>query len=241
MKRHLAGKASPLYVEFQQEGEFVIPDVGSVFLTIRNTTGLVLAGYDALAIPGVILSTFTYAVPQAVNVIGVVDFETRYVRFDFRCAGKPLVMEQVYQLSNFVPLTATPAEVRSLFGARDRELPDSDIDLLGGYFALRAKYPTEMVTALTGVTTAQDANRAVVLTTGLQLFPSIPSRILKEEGLNNATQIRASIDWETLHRQLLAELGVVLGRLQAEASVSVVALPTPLLVLTNPIDPVTNA
>lgn len=241
MNWHLSAKASSLYVEFLQDGEYVVPDAGSIFLTIRGNDGLVISGYDALAMADVTVSTMTYTVPQAVNNIGAVDVETRYVRVDFKVGDKPLVTEQVYRVGPFLPLAATPAEVRGLFGAREQELPDSDIDLRGAYYLLLDEYPDAMTGALTVSATTWLANRAVVLMAGIQVAPSMPSRALKEEGLNNATQIRANIDWVALQHQIVGELGATLGKLEEAAGSTTSAALMPILGLSIPVDPVTNA
>lgn len=241
MNWHLDNKASSLYVEFLSDGEFVVPDSGSLFLTLRGNAGAVIGGYDNLALPDVTVSTMSYTVPQAVNVIGAVDFETRYSRVDFKVGGKPFVSEQTYKLGPFVPISAEEAEVRAIFGVRDLELPDADIDLRGAYYLLKEAYPEAMATALTTTATSWWANRAIVLTAAQQVAPSMPVRALKEEGLNNATQIRASIDWERLMAAISSELAATIGKLQEAASVSSSGGLTPLLVLSLPTDPVTNA
>lgn len=246
MNWHLMGTAYPLYVEFLQEGEFVIPDPGSIFLTIRDNAGEIVAGYNGLALADTLVSTLTYSIPQEVNTPKLIgtpgNFETRYVRVDFSSAGRPLSSEQIYRIAGFVPLTATPAEVRALFGARDKELPDSDIDLMGAYFMQAVGYPTVISPAtLSDSLTAWDANRFIVLTAGVQVAPSMPSRVLKEETMDTATQIRATIDWQALQQQILDELGVVLDRLKATVAGGATVVPTGLFVLSNRTDPVTNA
>jgi hypothetical protein len=241
MDWHLDNKASSLYVEFLSDGEFVVPDAGSIFLTLRNNAGTVISGYDSLALADVTVSTMLYSVPQAVNVIGAVDFETRYARVDFKYEGKPLVSEQVYKLGPFLPISANEAEVRSLFGVRELELPDSDIDLRGAFYLLKEDYPEAMATSLTATATSWWANRAIILMAAQQVGPSLPVRALKQEDLNNANQIRANIDWERVMAGIMSEFSIVMNKLQEAASVAGGGTPTPILVLSLPTDPVTNA
>lgn len=241
MKWNLAGKALALYVEFRQDGEFVIPDVGSLKLTLRGNNGVVISGYNEAVLPDCPVSTTTIGISSTLNTIIALTFETRYVRVDFTVGGRPLAIESSYRLAPFLPLTATPADVRSVFGARDSELPDSEIDLMEGYFTLLEDYPIAMAGALATSATSRWANLAVTFKTSLQLIASMPVRVLKEEALNNASQSRGKIDWEALQAQIEAGLGVVLGKLEAAAQVPGGTSRTPLLVLSLPTDPVTNA
>lgn len=241
MNWHLDNKASSLYVEFLSDGEFVVPDAGSIFLTLRGNDGEIVAGYDSLALPDTTLSTMTWTVPQAVNVIGAVDFETRYVRVDFKSGGKPLVAEQVYKLGPFLPISAKEAEVRALFGVRELELPDSDIDLRAAFYLLKEDYPEAMATSLSATATSWWANRAIVLMAAQQVGPSLPVRALKQEDLNNASQIRANIDWERINGAILSEFSIVMNKLQEAASVTGGGSLSPLLVVSLPTDPITNA
>lgn len=241
MNWNIAGKALSLYVEFKQGGEFVIPDVGSLKLTLRGNDGVVLVGYDASALADTLLSTLVVVVPSDVNVVTTPPVETRFMRLDFTAGGQPLFIEQSYNLSPFLPLIATPSDVRARFGARVAELPDSDIDLIGAYFTLLEDYHSAMSNALVQTTTRRLANTAVILKTALLLGGSMPGRMLKEEALNNASNLRGVIDWEALQRKNEAELAITLNKLEIAASATAVVLPSPLMAVSLPTDPVTNA
>lgn len=238
---NLVGKAASLFFAFMREGEFVIPDSGSIKLTIRDNAGAVITGYDALAQADCLVSTLVVVVPAELNTL-VGAFETRFVRLDFTSGGEPLFAEKAYRVSSFVPLTATPEDVRSVFGARAGELPDADIDLREAYFTLLEEYPTEMAGAITGASTSRSANRLTVLRTAWFLLPSMPNRVLKEDSMNTATQIRDSADWERIGVQIQTEMELMISTLRSAASVAGSNSPTSILLMSAPsVDPITNA
>jgi hypothetical protein len=243
MNWNLPGKDCSIYVEFKKDGEFVIPDPGSLKLTLRDDAGVVITGYDSLALANCLVSSLMITVLAALNTVGTgLPFETRYARIDYTASTEPLHVDVVYRVAPFLPMASEPAEVRALFGARDLELPDSDIDLYSAYFLLLQDYPDAMTGALSSAATSWSANRAIVLTAGLQVIASMPGRLLKEDALNTAKQIRGNIDWEALEARLGAELGVVLAKLQAAASVAGGTFPTLIFMRAAPaLDVITNA
>lgn len=235
---NLSGKSLSLYLEFKKDGEFVQPDPGSIYLTIRNHQGTPISGYDGAVQPNVTGTTLLLTIPQAVNqTVGA--RENRFVRIDFTAGGTPLFIEARYKLTTFIPINATPEDVRNILGLREKELKDSEIDLYEAYFQLVDNAPLLLDALKASDSRTLYANRAIALKAAIELIPSMPIRTLKEESLNNASAVRASIDWELLAAQLSGQLSDSLELIVEEAVVSVGA--TPLLVLSIPIDPVTNA
>ena len=235
----LANVATKIYVEFKKDGEFVIPDAGSILLTIRGNSGAAIGGYNGVQLADVTGTTLLYTVQASVNLIPENTTESRYVSVSYTSDGVPLTFNFNYRLSGFLPITVQPQDVRNILGVRDLEVRDEDVDLHEAYFDLLRTNSTlsEALTSVTG--RANYANRAIALKSALTLLPSMPVRALKEDALNNATQIRATIDWEALKVQLEDELSKALENLAVDVEPET-SLPV-LFALVTPTDPVTNA
>lgn len=237
MNWQLSNKACTLYVEFKKDGEFVIPDAGSIKFTLRSNPGTVLV--NAAAVPDPASTVTTVVVSQANNTITAGTVESRYGLIEFTFGTQPLTAELTYRLSDFLPLTAKPELVRRLLGVRYGELPDNDIDLYESYYDLLRSYSTLATALVTTDTRAMNANRAVALHCALSLIPSMPTRAAKQDSLNNATLLRQTIDWDAIQAKLQGELADALAGLDLVVS-TVVSAPS-LFVLVTPTDVITNA
>jgi hypothetical protein len=239
MSYQLPNTDVPLFIEFRSDGEFVIPDANTVRWTVRESSGVPVSGYNNVSVPGITTTQTTLTVLAASNVLpGGAEVLTRFVEVNFTLIGVPQVMRFDYKLHTWIPMTVVPADVRAVYGVREKELPDSDIDLLQAYLDLKGKYPTfgTFLTDTTGL--AGYANRALALKAALNVLPSMPVRTMKEESLSNAGQIRATIDWEALGLKLQAQLDDLLETTLEVTSEYTVA---PVFLLTNPTDVITNA
>lgn len=235
---NLSGKSLSLYLEFKKDGEFVQPDPGSLYLTIRNHQGVPISGYNNAIQSNVNGTTLLLNIPESVNQVAS-GRENRYVRMDFTAGGLPLFVEVRYKLTSFVPINVTPEDVRNILGVRQKELKDSEVDLYDAYFQLVGNAPILAEALLATDDRSMYANKAIALKAAIELIPSMPVRTLKEDSLNNASAVRASIDWELLASQLTGQLNDALDLIVEDAVVTIGV--TPLLMLTTPLDPVTNA
>jgi len=237
MNWQLSNKACTLYLEFRKDGEFVIPDAGSIKFTLRGNSGALLV--NAAAVPDPNSSVTTVVVAQANNTTTVGTIESRYVLVEFMVAGQPLTITFAYRLSDFLPITAQPQDVRNALGVRFGELQDRDVDLYEAYYNLVRSYPLLATALVTSDTRAMNANRAIVLYCALDLIPSMPTRTAKQDSLNNATLLRQTIDWESIQAKLQGELSEALAGLNLAVSTTV-SVPTYFTVIT-PTDVITNA
>lgn len=245
MRYVIPGKDVSVLVEFLEEGgEFVIPDTGSLKLSVRGMDGTPFPGYDEKPIPDYGTSTATLVIPASLNSKAPgLNFENRYVVVDYTCDQKPQTVSSIYRLADFQPITAKPSDVRAVFGARLNEIPDSDIDLLGTYFQLLYDYPSTFEGMLTySPTSAELTNRAVVLKTALMLVSSMPMRILKQEALNNASQTRSRTDWVQFQADIDSAFQEIMDKLDLISTGVAASLPlNPLIVVTLPTDVITNS
>lgn len=235
---HIAGEAIGLYVEFKKDGEFMPPDIGSIKLTIRDYTGVPLAGFNHAVQADVLGTSVLLNVPQSANLVNE-GVENRFVRVNFRVGGIPCIWSDAYKLTAFLPISVLPSDVRNLLGARDKEIKDDEVDLYEAYFTLLRSNSGINIALVQTDDRAMFANRAIALQAALMLLPSMPVRIMKEDALNNASQVRATIDWEKIKAALLAELAVAIGGFLPELSTGFTL--NALFIKSNPTDPVTNA
>lgn len=238
-KWHLKDAACSVQIEFKKDGEFVIPDQNSVLLTIRKGDGSKLTGYDSVPLLGATSTDFLLPITAEMNAVGGDGLDTRFIEVAFTSGGTPLYFRTSYHLGAFLPLVASPADVRTILGLRGLEVRDEEVDLNFAYYALIRSY-SGLTTALTA---ADDrklyANQAVTLKAAIGLLPALRLRAVKEDTLNNASLIRANVNWDALREDLEGELASALANI-TDTSAATYAAPD-LLQLSNPTDPVTNA
>lgn len=231
-------EASSVTVHFIVDGETVVPDVSSVFYTLRDHDGTTkLVDNDPIVTD---LTTTEVHIPVTVghNTIAADTVENRYVRVNFAVNGKSYYISKRYSISDFIPLTGTPEDVRGALGLRPSEVNDEEVDLIANYFELKNDVGAPLDTALVATDhTNIAANRAIVLQTALQLLPSLKLRAIQIEQWDVNQQRRyAKIDWEALQLELSGELGDLIGQMTGTGS-------TPQLmgVFTTRPDPITGA
>ncbi len=234
----VSGQGTTVLVEFKKDGEFVIPDPGSIKLTIRSNSGVVISGYDRQAQADVASSALLLAIPDAVNITNE-EREARYIIVDFTSGNYPCSFRTSYRLSVFLPIQVGAQDVRTLLGLREEELKDFEVGIYDAYFTLLRETPTLAANLLTGDDAAMYANKAISLKAALLVMPSVPLRAAKQDSLNNATLLRASVDYLKLQADLEGQLADALANMESVGALSYSA--TPLLLLTTPTDPITNA
>jgi hypothetical protein len=121
-----AGESYTLLIEYQVDGEFVIPTSANV--TLRDQTGTALALGEVLDVTSTQASYQVSGVWNNLTVGNTV--ENRFVTVQFIYAGQSYRKDLVYRVSEFIPMTTSPDEVRGFLGLEMSELPDKDIDLL---------------------------------------------------------------------------------------------------------------
>lgn len=203
MQSRTAGEDQLFFVDILVDGEFAVPDAGSIKLTLRDNPGSIFTGFNAVAQVDTNLSTVLVTVPSAQNSIGSALFETRYVKLDYKVGGRPFSESFMYRLTPFLPIQSTERDVRGLVGADEKELPDEDIDLVKSYFILLDEYGAAFGTALTDSTVGGlYANQAIAIHAALEVLPSLQLKIRQVEKFNNAESQRGKIDFEQLKEDL---------------------------------------
>lgn len=209
MDWRLAGQPQTVVMQFVVDGQPVIPDAGSITFTAWDNAGEIIRQ-----------SPWTQpdeAVPTQIEIVLETDlgnipadsqFESRYVRADFKSDSKPYFVKTSYRLYRMIPMTVEPQVVRGIIGADYEELPDQSIDLVEAYFNLSMAFGTGVLRA---ALTRPDkialvANEAIALQAAVTVLPSLPSRILKADKIDNAGFTRFGVDFEKLEADLKGKL-----------------------------------
>ncbi len=241
MKWETADESSVVTCQTTALGEFVIPDAGSLTVTLRDHTGAVLAGYDALSLPDVALPLVQLVVPSGINAIDPAGLaETRYVKFSFTVSGLPYSQSANYRLTPFLPIQKNAQNVRDLLGAAETELPDSAIDLIEAYFKLADEVGVAFTAAMIATTRANIcANNMVALQAAITTIPAMQTRLLKSEKSHDEGFERSKIDFAKLEVDLVAQLA---GETASMIDGTVIAVSSPaIFAVTTPTDIITGA
>ncbi len=162
-----------------------------------------------VSIPDEIITGATLlTIPGAMNaLVNGGQFEARFLTVEYTVNGVPGKIEIRYRVTPFLPITATPDQVRDLIGVSTTELPDSSIDLYKAYFWLLAINPLTVPAALISPKLANlHLNTAIVLRAALDTFSSLPQRIMFLEKANDASYQRMDLDFDRLKSTITTQL-----------------------------------
>ena len=228
-----AGDPVTLTVDFTVDGEFVIPTSASYLL--RDHTGIAVG--SSVALPTTSTSA-EISVPSLDNVIGASSlFENRFIVVVFTHAGRTYTKSVSYKLTRFVPMSATPADVRRLVGVSENELPDQDIDLHTAYFYLFDAYSTTFSNQLVSTDfRGRQANEAIALQAALDVVASFPLRVpVSAKNENDQFNRISALDFRALEADLRRKLQQTLS-----AVLSVEETTVEVFSVSSPTDPVTG-
>lgn len=237
---HLSGEDLTLRFDFMVDGALVVPDAASIQLTVRGHAGVPVSPFDPQDYPSVGTS-LEVTIPGAANTLTAPDtFESRFVILNFRYNGAVQVRRHSYRVSEFLPISATPADVANLLGLVEDELPEADVDLYQAYYQILMGTP-ELATALTTTSVANLlANRAIALQAALLLAPGLPARFAQSTTSADREFTRFSnLKVAEIIEKLEEELDSALADMLTPGAVEVVA-PT-LFIIAARTDPVTGA
>lgn len=238
MKTHLAGEDIALQIPLRINGEPIVPDAGSVKLTVRDNAGQVLVDKE----PVTMTTASTEAsviVDAADNALGAGRFSMRTVIIDFTKTGRPQRTTMSYRLTAWLNTTVTADDVRSFIGIDSGELPDSVIDLVEAYFDVENDVTEAVLTpALAGADEKQvAANRLILARAVLNQIPGLPLRISQNESNGVFSAQRPKIDLALLEARAEAMYAdnsdLVAGRLAVTQDLFIAPAVVP--------DPITGA
>lgn len=237
---HLSGEDLTLRFDFLSEGALVVPDADSISLTLRDHQGALIAPYNPELHPSAGTS-LEVVISGASNTLALADtVESRFVTLTYRVNGVPRTIRNNYKISEFLPISATPVDVRNLLGLIEDELPDDEVDLYQAYYQLLMD--NAGLSAALGATTVANllANRAIALQAALLLAPGLPARFGQRSTSADQEFTRfANLKVDELVEKLEAELETTLAEMAAPGEVEVVS-PTRFLIAPRT-DPITGA
>lgn len=205
MKTYLAGEDITFRVPLRMQGEPVVPDAGSVKLTVRDNTGQILV--DKAAVSMDLGSTEATVTILAVNnALGAGRFTNRTVIIHYTKTGRPQEERLAYRLTAWLNTTVTPSDVRNFLGVDDKELPDADIDIMEAYLDVETDVTEAILTAaLAGADQKQTAaNRMILAKTVLNQIPGLPLRITQNSSDGVFSAQRPKIDFVLLEQRAQA-------------------------------------
>lgn len=203
MNWHYADQDVSVGIDYLVGDQFVVPT--SATYSVRKSDGTVLATGQMPA-----AATNEALVVAAANngLTGGNEFEQRFITIIFVYAGQTYQDSKAYGIFSFVPLTATPQDVRREIGLDLSELPDNEIDIPQAYFVLSSIHGTTFTDAFTSSDIkAISANRAVALQAAIDIVESLPLRTFSMMRSEDSQVERFSgIDFDKLASNLKSKL-----------------------------------
>jgi len=230
-----AGADITIQVDYEVDGEFVIPNSASVTLYYGDGTADTTIVNQPLDVTS---TSAPVTIPSSKNQIpaGKV-LETRYLVVSFVYNGNSYQRRYHYKLIPFVPLLATPDQVRAELGVDDVELPDDHIDLYRAYLDIKARGDIDVDPLLSsGSREALVVNEIIVLQAAINLMPSLRLRVSEAMTSEDSRFQRfRNADFDALEQAFRSRLNDLVASLSTQPGVA----PT-LLMVSSPKDPVTG-
>lgn len=230
-------------IDFKVDGEFVIPELDSVYLTVRDSSLISYPSYNNQPLPGITTSSYQLSVDSIVQTTSE-ETTLRFVQLKFTSNGVVHSQNFSYTVTDFLPITVSAEDVRNIFGAEYREIPDDSFDIPFQYFRLNRKYGALFKSAYLDAVGSQHANRVLAYACALSLIISAPTRILKRERTSDSSEFeRQRVDFTALEAKITSmmsqEVVLTLEAMGSTESVSA-SQEHSLFVLTSPVDVITN-
>lgn len=237
MQSFLAGQDVTVAVVLTHRGEPFVPDNNTVQWELRGHDGSVLSPKSSLG--GVQDTTANITVGAVHNTLAADrTLEKRTLIVSGTRDNQAFTVQQPYRLTDFLNMSATPAQVRTFIGLDEGELPDEDIDLIAAYFDVADLSSLDRLQQALGSDGSAEraANRAIVAQAVLNLLPSLPARLSKKETDGASAVERFQIDFNDLERKAIRARNKGLVPLQTQET------PTRTLVaFTQRPDPISGA
>lgn len=238
MRNVLEGDGVSLLIPFKLDGDYVVPDVGSVAYTLRDNAGAPVAGHTNVAVTTT-TNTTSIPIPFGSNVHTLVeDVEVRTLQVKWQKNGQSFVYMTSYRVVPWANYIVTGHSVRVLLGVGEHELPDEDIDLFAAYMEMDATLGGTILddALVAGTRGTLKANEAIACLAAIEVLPSLQLRALQRERVEDHEQTRlGNINFRKLGTDLSEKLAAAVAVLtNSEATV-----PT-LFTLGTPTDAITG-
>lgn len=193
MRTFFADEPVSLLVPLIVGGDYVLPDTGSVTWTLRYHNGTVALADQPVASATSVLLQLASEYQTITREI-----ENRFVTVKFTISGTPHRIDLSYRLVSFLPLTVTPADVRTYLGLDQEELPDEMVDVLGAYLTCKARVPQLETFLVEDPLPAHDLVRAMA---ALQVADTLPVRVMQSQRSDSNQMTRFRVDFGVLRKR----------------------------------------
>lgn len=238
MKTYLAGEDITLQIPLRMNGEPVVPDAGSVKLTLRDNAGQVLVNKEAVTM-GTASTEASVLIDADHNALGTGRFSNRSVLVTFTKSGRPQEVRLSYRLTAWLNTTITADDVRGFIGIDSGELPDREIDIIAAYLDVENDVTETVLSAALGGADAKQiaANRLILARAVLDQIPGLQMRVSQNESNGVFSAQRPKLDLVQLELRAQAlyadNSDLVAGRLAVTQDLFIAPAVSP--------DPITGA
>jgi hypothetical protein len=158
----------------------------------------------------------------------------RDVTWSYSVNGQTIYDELRYSVEARIPFGAAPDGVRTKLGVEDNDLPNTEISLVGAYYAFAelVSEPTLTAATLLGSRQQLKIRDAIEALAALALLPTMVVRVAAKESSGTQQYQRQKIDWLQVQLSLEAMIGA--GRLLLVPSFDVAAGFGALLIIASP-------
>lgn len=235
----IVGTAYTLTFPFIVDGEYVVPDDGSVTYTLFDNSGAAVSGQTDQAVTTDNATDhiqITIASGQQ-TIAGGKTFEQRTVRVKYKVDAKDFSVEDWYYVTNNLNFRVRPQDVISTLGIKEGEALLEEVDLIGAYFRIAdALGAPAFSTALSsGGINQINANSAIKYAAAIDLATVIEMKAFRKFG-NELNYARFDkIDFAAIRAGLQDKLSDALT-----AAGGVNFLSGSLFAVTSPVDPMTG-
>ena len=205
MEYRFAGENATFTIDFTVDGEYVVPDESSLFLTVRDSSGIPYPGLNKASLADVTTTSTEVEIDSVVQSTDD-DYALRYLTVYFKYLTRQYQVDVPFTVHQFIPLGVSKENIRDLFGAEYRELPDSDIDLYLNYFIMVKEYGETFKLAFSTALAVHNVNLALSYFTALSLIPQMRSRLLSRERNDTSEFERFKINFDALKLEFEARL-----------------------------------
>lgn len=223
-----AGKSNIVNVQVLNNGNFAsLSDEDIVTYSVYDINGQIVNNLEnqRIEVSDQNRTMLMINIPADANTIQEgSDYNTRIVEVSYTLEGNIHNVRQSYRVVPFSPYTVVEKDVRDLLGIPDTVLTDDMIDVFAGYLYLKNRFNDieNLTNALTTPGIKQvKANRAVAISTALNLKTTIPLLIPRLESDSVISQTRYTFDLEDFYKifdDLSAELDDIIGELEDETA-----------------------
>ncbi len=233
-----SGLAHSIQIPFIADGTPVIPDNGTVTVSVLGHTGAAFSGWDNAAQAGPYSTQITLSLTSDIfNLGGGSSYEARFIKVNFAVNSKIYHSLTTLRVAPWVPLQVVESDVRQLIGAEERELPNGYVDIYSAYQELVAEYGADFSTALASTTVSSlRANQAVAVKAALACIAAIPMRLLQSESTEYSEWVRSKLDFKAMEQTLRTQLGNLLEEIVPDQFTDSGAL----FILSTPTDVITG-